>query len=208
MNFSSGTYNVALPLFAWQGIAQPLLCSKSDDISPEQKEAELREAILNAQKGDNDSFEWIIRRHLPFISEEITKFCPRSAVEDVAQEVLIRAYQALPKYKESGAFRWWLKRITTRACLDYWRAARRSEKVTRAYSEDFGQGSLTPQETLLCDLDRFMGQLSADDRMVFTLACLEDRPHNEIAALLGISLVAAKVRCFRLKQKMREWLTL
>ena len=60
----------------------------------------------------------------------------------------------------------------------------------------------------LMDLERFYATLSADDRAIFTLAFLDDRPQREIAELLGISLAATKLRCFRLKQKARQWFIL
>ena len=195
-------------LEAWAGYDGILLCSKNEESRKKQEDSRQLDRIRNAQNGDKDSFETLIRQYLPFITEDIARFCPRSTVEDVAQEVLIRAWQALPRYSETGAFRWWLRKITTRACLDYWRGTRRSEKIRQAYSAEVGNDPRTPDETLLCDLDRFMEQLSAEDRMVFVLAYLEDLPHSEIATLLGITVVAAKVRCFRMRKRVREWLAL
>lgn len=167
--------------------------------------SEFSEIVRKAQNGDGGAFEQLMRDHLPFLSREIGKHCPPDALEDIAQNILMRAYQALPDYQDCGSFRWWLKTITTRACLDYWRSIRRSEKIDRAYQETRPQTAKISDETLRIDLERFLSQLSASDRMVFTLAFLEDRPHNEVAELLGISVTATKVRCFRLKQKAKHW---
>ncbi|MCC6933300.1 MAG: RNA polymerase sigma factor [Deltaproteobacteria bacterium] len=172
-------------------------------------DSELNELIFNAQKGDKQSFEKLIDAYLPYLSREISKLCPADALHDVAQEVLIRVYRALPTYREEGSFRWWLRKIVSRACLDYWRSERHKERKESAYVLAFQDQTTTKsdQETRL-DLQRFFGQLSVSDRVVFTLSFLENLPHKEIAELLDISLTATKVRCFRLKQKAKSWFTL
>ena len=121
--------------------------------------------------------------------------------------MLLRVHQGLSSYREKGSFRWWLKRIITRACLDFWRSARRNERIWKAAAEqtddiaDCGHSS----NTVLRDLKRFLTVLSAEDRLVFTLVFLEDRPHREVAELMSISVAAVKVRSFRLRRKAKEW---
>lgn len=197
---------ICIDAFNLSQMAQALASSRDIDAQQDDDNSKLKQEINKAQQGNQDSFEYIMKRHLKFISREIAKFCPRNAIEDVAQEVLIRAYQALPRYKEGGTFCWWLKKITSRACMDYWRSTKRSQKIANTYALERKNDVFVPEETLLCDLDLFMAQLSAEERMVFTMACLEDLPQNEIASLLGLSLVATKVRCFRLRRKFMEWL--
>ena len=169
----------------------------------------LADAIGKASKGDRESFDWLVKQHLGYISREILKLCPPSDLQDVAQEVLIRIYQALPRYRHAEAFRWWVKRISVRACLDYWRGVRRAQRIQQAVSQSGTDGVPDEERKLpLHDLNRFLAGLSADDRVVFIMAFLDDLPHREIAALMGISLTATKVRCFRLRRKAREWFAL
>ena len=163
--------------------------------------------IEKARNGDSNAFELLISPQLDFISREIAKFVPPANLQDVAQEVLLRVFLALPGYQERGTFRWWLKKIVSRACLDFWRHERRQELTARAAGDE--QTTETEvdsaQAAANTDLRRFLATLSADDRLVFTLAFLDDRPRREISELLGLSLTAVKVRCFRLRGKAKMW---
>ena len=128
----SSALNPALFL-PWQefGAGEPDPKIKEASIFPPRGEEQYSEesAIRSAGQGDRDAFEWLVRRHLGFISREISKHCPASDLQDVAQETLIRVYQALPAYHHADSFLWWLKKITTRACLDYWRKTRRAQRT-------------------------------------------------------------------------------
>jgi RNA polymerase sigma-70 factor, ECF subfamily len=162
-------------------------------------------AIANAKRGDPDSFVWLIEQYLPFLSSTIGRLVPQDAIEDVAQEVLIRAYQSIPNYQPKAQFRWWLRTIAVRASLDYWRIERRIERNAREFEEHSSNGEPNSQsEAALLDLERFLSRLCPEDRMLVTLVFLEDRSHKEVAKLLGISLAAVKVRCFRLRKKIRS----
>ena len=185
-----------------------LLCACGNADDPEFEGEALRAAVRKAQRGDRGEFERIIKAHLSFISREISKLVPRDALEDVAQEVCTRIFRALPRYAERGSFRWWVKRIIGRACLDYWRVERRQERSTRAcaaapLAED--RGVREPAREVLADLERFLAVLSPADRLVFVLVFLDDRPQRDAAHQLGLSLAALKVRCFRLRRRAKEW---
>jgi RNA polymerase sigma-70 factor, ECF subfamily len=187
-----------------------LLSTTAGSISPVSESAEMGALIQKAGRGDRNSFEVLAAQYLRFISREIAKVCPTDALSDVGQEVLLRLYQALPKYHHKGSFQWWLKKIISRACLDYWRNERRVERISERYLEtSAGQAALPADDNLLLEeLGAFLQTLSADDRVVFNFAFLEDLPHKEVAELLGISQAAVRVRCFRLKRKARKWFKL
>lgn len=166
--------------------------------------------VEDAKSGNCQALEDLILEHRSFLSREIAKLCPQDALEDVAQEVLIRLYQGLPRYKESGSFRWWLKAIVSRTCLDYWRKVRSSQRIAAAYvHSNISLSCETNSDAdITKDLHAFLSPLSAPDRIIFTLVFLEERTHMEVAELLGMSRAAIKVRCFRLKQKARGWFEL
>ena len=185
-----------------------LLCARDDEHQAATDKSRLLETVRKAQRGDRDGFEWLIQTHLAFISREISKLVPAAALEDVAQEVCMRVFRALPRYSEQGAFCGWLRKIIGRACIDYWRSERRQERSGKACVEQTDPGAVraqNPSQLALADLEKFLNTLSAVDRLVFTLVFLDDRPHREAAQQLGVSLAAIKVRSFRLKRKAREW---
>lgn len=184
-------------------MATIITSTSADNASSEQ---ELEEIIKLAQQGDSQSFEQLIRQYLPFISREVSKLCPSYALEDVSQEILIRTFKALPRYKHNGSFRWWLKKIASRACLDFWRHTRKGEHAIKELASKTFEVDHKSEENriIIADLERFLSALSAKNRVIFTLAFLDDCSHREIADLLGISLAAIKVRCFRLKKQAMD----
>ncbi|MCL6446471.1 MAG: RNA polymerase sigma factor, partial [Alicyclobacillus sp.] len=52
----------------------------------------------------------------------------RAAAEDVAQEVFLKAYDALPEFRQDASFSTWLYQITVHKCLDWRRAQTRSRQ--------------------------------------------------------------------------------
>jgi RNA polymerase sigma-70 factor (ECF subfamily) len=147
---------------------------------------------------------------------------PEDAVEETAQEALVRAYQALPTFKGTGAFSQWLASIVVRTCYDYWRKAYRSREIpisalTERHSEwleevisqrteeapDEREPHIEAREILSWAL----GKLSAGDRMVLELVYLEGRSVQEAAELLGWSKANVKVRSFRARMKLEKLLS-
>ena len=67
--------------------------------------------IRAAADGDSDAFEALVRRYAPQVSGLAATIVGPEDAEDVAQEVFVRAYQALPAFRGDSAFRTWLYRI-------------------------------------------------------------------------------------------------
>lgn len=163
--------------------------------------------ILAACSGCKTSFTMLARENLPFIAREVGKFVPKCDQEDVVQEVLIRLYRSLPDYQEQGKFLGWLKSLSARASLDYWRKVRRHERSEQQYFEE-ALTDLTADLALRSDLNACFAELSPEDRIICIMVFLEERSHHEVSELLKMSVVAVKVRCFRLRRKLQKRFTL
>jgi RNA polymerase sigma-70 factor (ECF subfamily) len=171
--------------------------------------------------GNVNAFESVILRYRVFVLTIVKKHVPEDAVEETAQEAFVRAYQALPTFKGTGAFSQWLASIVVRTCHDYWRKAYRSREIPiSALTEDHSQwleevisqrpeeapDGLEPQREAREILDWALGKLSAGDRMVLELVYLEGRSVQEAAELLGWSKANVKVRSFRSRMKLEKLL--
>ena len=172
--------------------------------------------------GDVNSFEYLLKKYQNHVLRIVTKHIPYNEVEEVAQEVFVRAYQALPGFKKQGSFKQWLSAIAVRACYDFWRKRYRSRELPmsdlnekhREWLENtlsnqsdlsFNKGSHTEEAREL--LDWAMDKLSARDRMVIELVYLEGLSVKEAAGLLGWSVANVKVRSFRSRKKLKKLLT-
>jgi RNA polymerase sigma-70 factor, ECF subfamily len=177
------------------------------------------EIIQRVLDGQVNSFETLINRYRGLVLTIAARHVPHSEVEEIAQNIFIRAYQSLPIFQGKGEFKQWLSSIAIKTCYDYWRKAYRSneipmsslsekhikwlEQVTteQSMSEAFDRGR---QKEAAEVLDWALGKLSAEDRMVIELLYMEECSGKEAAELLGWSVPNVKVRSFRAKKRLHK----
>jgi RNA polymerase sigma-70 factor (ECF subfamily) len=182
----------------------------------ERTEAEMIAAVL---KGDTASFEPLVEKYSPRIFATARRYARHeSEVEDIVQQVWLKAFEKLGSFRGEAPFEHWLMRVAIRTCYDSLRAHQRNREKT--FSE------LTePEEDWL---DRFVSQPDAADenaeaarqlvervlellsppaRLVITLQEIEGRSVKEVSKLTGWSVPLVKVRAFRARAEMRRILT-
>jgi RNA polymerase sigma-70 factor (ECF subfamily) len=179
----------------------------------ERTEAELIAAVL---KGDAASFEPLVQKYSPRVFATARRYARRdSEVEDIAQEVWLKAFAKLHSFRGEAPFEHWLMRMTVRTCYDFLRGHQRNRESS--FSElsepenDWLERFVTQPETLTDDADaaklliaRVLEKLSPPARLVITLLEIEDRSVKEIAELTGWSVPLVKVRAFRARGEMRK----
>src|SRR5574337_622101 len=106
---------------------------KDQELVEKWREAAEREAhlIRQAQAGDHHAFEALLRLHDRHVFAVIGSFLRRKQdVEDVAQDVFLKAYLAIGRFRPGAPFAPWLRRITVNTCYDHLRRIRRHAEVT------------------------------------------------------------------------------
>ena len=178
-------------------------------------DTELIAAVLN---GDAASFEGLIRKYQPKVFATARRYARReSEVEDIVQEVFIKAFQKLASYRREAPFEHWLMRMAVRTCYDYLRAHQRNREtpmseMTVQDSDWLEQFVAAPGRDVQAAgaarliIEKVLGRLSPAARLVITLLEIEDRSVKEIAALTGWSVSLVKVRAFRARAEMRRLL--
>ena len=182
-------------------------------------DSEIIRRIIN---GDVNSFEYLLKKYQDHVLRIVTKHIPYNEAEETAHNVFVRAYQALPGFKEQGSFKQWLSAITVRTCYDFWRKQYRSKELPMSdLSErhrDWLEKTLSSESDLSFSeesrakeagelLDWALSKLSAKDRMVLELVYLEGLSVKEAADLLALSVSNVKVRSFRSRKKLEKILT-
>jgi RNA polymerase sigma factor (sigma-70 family) len=82
------------------------------------------ELVCSAQAGDREATELLLIRHQPWIFNLAVRMLMRRAdAEDATQDVLIKAYKALPEFRGDSGFRTWLYRIAVNHILNIKKAA-------------------------------------------------------------------------------------
>jgi RNA polymerase sigma-70 factor, ECF subfamily len=182
----------------------------------ERNEAELIAAVL---RGDPESFEPLVQKYSPRVFATARRYARReSEVDDIAQEVWVKAFQKLGSFRGEAPFEHWLMRLTVRTCYDFLRSHQRKKELN--FSElsepesDWLDRFVSPGEqgTENADaarqlVERILEKLSPAARLIITLLEIEDRSVKEIAALTGWSIPLVKVRAFRARAEMKKILS-
>jgi len=177
------------------------------------------EVIKRVLSGDVNAFEVLVRKYRPLVFGIVLKHVPHDRGEEIAQDVFVRAYQALPGYAAKSSFPRWLATLAVRSCYDFWRKHGRNRELPLSSLTQEHQKWLdevmTPQsqEAFLEHTAREEGKevlryalerLSAEDRMVLELVHLEGHSIKEAAALLGWGTIKTKVRAHRARRELRK----
>lgn len=182
----------------------------------ERSEAELIAAVL---RGDAASFEPLVQKYSPRVFATARRYARRdSEVEDIAQEVWLKAFQKLSSFRGEAPFEHWLMRMTVRTCYDFLRGHQRNREasfsdLSEPESDWLDKFAAAPESaTEHADaakllVERVLEKLSPPARLVITLLEIEDRSVKEIAELTGWSVPLVKVRAFRARAEMRKILS-
>ena len=164
--------------------------------------AERLQNVLPRAKGAR-----IAKRHRAFLGE--------SEVEDIVQEVWMKAFQKLKSFRGEAPFEHWLMRLAVRTCYDFLRGHQRNRETT--FSEltepetDWLERFVRQPESSSENADaarllvqRILEELTPAARLVITLLEIEDRSVKEISKLTGWSVPLVKVRAFRARAEMKK----
>ncbi len=176
------------------------------------------EAVRRGLDGDSEAFAAVVNTHQRLIASDLSRRLPAQDVQEVAQDVFLRAFRGLPSFRGEAPFRIWLLRISRYAAMDFWRKHyRRKERVMGDFDEAAQiHLEMIQQEQVAAEQDKKESQaaarewldaallhLSPNDRAVITLVELEEVSMEEAARELGCGLSAVKVRAFRARHRLK-----
>jgi RNA polymerase sigma-70 factor, ECF subfamily len=180
----------------------------------ERSDGELIEETL---AGDSASFEPLVTKYQPRVFATARKYARReSEVEDIVQEVFLKAFSKLHTFRGESPFEHWLMRLTVRTCFDFLRAHQRNREQTLSEITDdevqwlekvnsgvdaSGQDDLSAARVLI---HKLMETLPPQSRLVIQLLEIEEKTLKEIASLTGWSIPMIKVRAFRARAAMKK----
>lgn len=189
----------ALPSIAGAANTAPMSDAAPDD-----------ESLVRATlAGSEEAFADLIRRHKGRVCGTCSRFArDPHQLEDLAQDVFLRAWRKLDRFRGDAPFEHWLARLTTTTCYDFLRRERRHrEQVSLDASpvelRDGGIDAAVAAGHARELLAWAMRRLSAEERLILTLLELEERSVREIASQTGWSESNVKVRAFRARERLK-----
>ncbi|MGE3311777.1 MAG: RNA polymerase sigma factor [Limisphaerales bacterium] len=172
--------------------------------------------VRRAIAGENDGFEELVRRHQPRVFATARRYARREdEVQDIVQEVFLKAFERLPGFRFEAPFEHWLMRVAIRTCYDFLRAHQRTREssftdLSREEEDWLDRYRMEPDaaderaDAARSLVQRLMATLAPEFRLVIQLLEIEERSVKEIHDLTGWSIPLIKVRAFRARAAMRR----
>ncbi len=163
--------------------------------------------ITQVLQGDREAARALYEAHVHRVHRLVFRLCgDEDLTHDLTQDVFIRAFDQLSRFRREAAFGTWLHRIAVSVALNAMRRVRRLR--TREQSLDQALGvpdDAIPRDSELRDrLTRALESLSPGARTTVILHDIEGYTHVEIAAMLGIAVGTSKARLFDARVRLRQ----
>jgi RNA polymerase sigma-70 factor, ECF subfamily len=169
-----------------------------------------REWIVRAQAGDKAAYGLLVERYQRLIvSVAYRQGLDLASAEDVAQETFVKAWLALPRFRESaGSWRAWLCRIAINAATDAFRRDRPAEDLDESLPDDDGGPADRAEADARARAVRgALAQLPPASRAVLVLREYEGLSYAEIASALDIPPGTVMSRLNYARSRLRVLLT-
>ncbi len=172
-------------------------------------------------EGDTGAYRHIVDRYKEVVARVIFAMIESKAeVEDLTQEVFIKAYKSLPRFKFDSSLQTWLYRIAVNHSIDYLRKKKLARILSFDGLDDWLLGRLRgtsysspkiPEDINRAEVKELvawgLSKLSSDSKTVLVLREFEGLRYEEIATVLEISVQAVKSRLFRARSELKKILT-
>lgn len=168
--------------------------------------------VTAARAGDRPAFEELVRityRSTYTLALRLT--ANEEDARDVCQDSYLRAWRGIGRFRGDAQFSTWMYRITANTASTHLgrRHRTRTEPLDDVAEPEELQSEILPAEAAessagLARLSDALDELPTKLRAVVVLRDVYDLPHDEIAAQLGISVTAAKVRLHRARKRLRD----
>lgn len=177
-----------------------------------------RELIFLCQQGDRESFRLLYQRYQQRVRSTLYQLCGSASLDDLVQEVFLKAWKGLPKLKTAKYFSTWLYRISWNVATDRRRKLAKDKDRTslsaRAWEKELNEPKLTSNESTpdLMQLhyqdlvQRGLNNLSFEHRAVLVLHDLEDLPQKQVAEILNVPVGTVKSRLFHARNSFKKFL--
>jgi RNA polymerase sigma-70 factor (ECF subfamily) len=175
-----------------------------------------RELVRRAQGADKEAFEELVRRHQHRVFAVAGGILRRREdVEDIAQQVFVKAYFSLKRFDQRAAFSTWLYKITVNECWDLLRKKKvrpllyesdlseeQAQQFGAAERLESGAQDISDKLEAQQQVERLLEGLDERDRMMLVLKEVEGFAIEEIAEILDLNANTVKVRLFRARRRI------
>ena len=160
-----------------------------------------------AAAGDVRAFEALYRAHLQKIHSLVRRMTAGRDVDELTQDVFVRAWQKLGTFRGASTFGTWLHRLAVNVVIERFRSD--AVRQRRLHDDESIFDRLpAPQRSgdLAMDFEAAIARLPDGARRIFVLHDVHGYKHHEIATLLGLSPGTSKAQLHRARMILRRYL--
>lgn len=173
-------------------------------------EAQLLE---RARRGEREAIAALLGRHRErIVSLAFSILRDRESAEDAAQEVFVRAFSQLPRFRGESAFSTWLYRVALNFCLERQRVQRHRDALLEAAPDEVaarGDGGLARRVETRELVGEALGELGEGLRVVLLLREWQGLSYEEIADILGMPVGTVRSRLHEARRRFQaKWIEL
>lgn len=176
--------------------------------------------VRQAKGGDERAFEQLVTAYEKKVYNLAYRTClSEQDAMDITQEVFLRVFRSIGRFREDASFSTWIYRITANLCVDHARReGRHRAAFTRVETEDGDLFELeipdtdpTPEEWQMIreqhrEIERAIASLSPEHSQMVMLRDVNGLSYDEIAEILDLSAGTVKSRLARARAKMADFL--
>ncbi|HEY4360859.1 MAG TPA: sigma-70 family RNA polymerase sigma factor [Bryobacteraceae bacterium] len=174
-----------------------------------------RETIEACRRGDAGAFAVLFEAHKDKVYSIALRYSgDPAAAMDLSQEVFLKLLGKLAEYRGDAHFETWLYRVVVNACLDHHRRQRKWMPLVGEFLDLFRSPKEGALHAILRDemqqnVQRVVGKLPSDLRMVVILRYTEELSYDEIAEILGVPVGTVASRLNRahgiLERRLKQY---
>ncbi len=156
-----------------------------------------------ARAGDEQAFRRLLCRYESALAAHLLRFTnDEASIEDLRQETYLEVYKSLARYRHSGTFSNWLRRIASRVGYRYWEAQAREARAKTAYIELHRRRLPLPES--FRDTREVLDRLERNDYTLIEMRFFSGLNATEIGRAMGWNSVRVRVRLHRVLRKLRR----
>lgn len=165
------------------------------------------ELVAACRRGEERAMEALYHQYKRRVFGLVSRIVGAGEAEEVAQDVFVRIFRGLPKFRGDSALGTWIYRLSVNAALTH--ASRRSRHI-HAGDEVLAElpaPARPPRDpNLAARLEHALVKLPPGYRAILVLHDVEGLSHDECAAILGCRVGTSKSQLHKARARMRDLL--
>ncbi len=159
---------------------------------------------------DTGVFQLIIQKYAGKIYNTCRRLIAGYDAEDVSQEVLIKIYRNIDKFKGNSDISTWIYRITINTCREYWRRNKDYVKILELKEDIIIDGSNTDKGIIDREIKKYITEalmsMDMDKRTAVVLRDIDGLSYEDISKILGVPIGTVKSRIARGREYIKKFL--